>query len=414
MAAFDSYVVSTSEIDDIEQAVEEITSQLPLNDLKASTLGIIACHYEFTLTGAVEAICEALPFTVVGTITSAQATKGVFGSLELVLTVLSSDTVTFSAALSEPLSVDSDAAIDAAIDATYAQAAAAGGMDCDLNATRSNANGSDANTTINPDLIFIHAPFMPTNSADDYLARINMISNNTPLFGTLAVDDTADFKYCYLIYDGKTYNDRMALTLIKGVAPRFYCANVSPNQIIGNSVVVTKSAGQLLIGVNDRPVFDYLNDLGLVKAAKQSYAMSSLPFMLDYGDGTPLISRVLVTMIPDGSVILTGSAPEGTQISISAFDKDEVLSTTALAIDDALLDVKSKPAPSFMLVYSCISRSMALGVERFIELEQVQSQVGDTLPLMMAYSGGEFCPLGSKDSVMTNRFHNNTLVVCTF
>lgn len=400
MATFESYIVSTSQIDDVEQAVEEIISQLPLDDLKVSTLGIIACHYEFVLTGVVEAICEVLSFTVVGTITSAQATRDVVGSLELVLTVLTSDTVTFSAALSDPLDVD----LGATIDATYARAAVAGGMDCD----------SNAGISTSPDLVLIHAPFMPSNSGDDYLARIDTLSNEAPLFGTLAVDDTADFKYCYSIYDGKTYNDRMALTLIKGITPRFYSAHISPNQITGNPAVITKSTGQLLIGVNDRPVFEYLSDRGLVQAAGQSYAMSSLPFMLDFGDGTPQVSRVLISMIPDGSVILNGSAPEGAQISISDFDKGEVLATTRLALDDALFYAKEEAAPSFMLVYSCIARSMALGAEQLVELEQAQDQVGNRLPFMMAYSGGEFCPLSSKDSVMVNRFHNNTLIICTF
>jgi hypothetical protein len=392
MANIKTYVLSTSEIDDAEQAVISITSQLPIQELQKNTIGIIACHYEFILSGVAEAVCDALPFTVVGTITSAQATQEVIGSLELVISVLTSDSVTFAPVLTDSLAEKPLEVIDSA----YQQAKELGGI------------------ADQPDLILIHAPFMPINSGDDYLNEINKISNDTPLFGTLAVDDTLDFRYCFSIFDGKSYNDRMVITLIKGVTPKFYSANISPNQIIGEPALITKSSGQMLIEVNDRPIGQYFTSLGLAQAAENQYAMSSLPFLLDYDDGTPPVSRVFIALTPDGSAILNGSAPEGLELKIGAFDKEEVLNTTGIAVDDAVANSQLDSEQSFMLAYSCIARSMSLGADQLIELEQVTKQVDNKLPFMMAYSGGEYCPLGMYDGKSANRFHNNALIICAF
>ena len=55
----------TAEVDDDKLAVEQIKSQLGLEGgLLRNTVGIVACHYEFVLSGILKAICEALPFDV--------------------------------------------------------------------------------------------------------------------------------------------------------------------------------------------------------------------------------------------------------------------------------------------------------------------------------------------------------------
>ncbi|MDR3136415.1 MAG: FIST C-terminal domain-containing protein [Coriobacteriales bacterium] len=391
MSKLDSYVVSTSEVDDAQVAVNEILAQLPVDKLKAHSLGIVACHYEFALSTVLKEVCEALPFPVVGTITSAQASPQALGSFELVISVLTSDEAQFVSILSQPLTAEPLTAVEEA----YQQAQTAGVADA------------------RPDLILIHAPFMQQNSGDDYLQKVSELSENAPLFGTLAIDDTEDFRYCFSLFNGEHYNDRMILTLIWGVEPRFYSANIAPNKIMGTPVLITESAGPFLIAVNDRPIAEYLADLGLAQLAEHGYAMSSMPFLLDYGDGTEPISRVFIALTPDGKVILNGSAPAGLQLTVGAFDKEDALQTTQIAVDDALMHAQDSPKHALMLAYSCIARSMALGADFLLELEQTQNQVANKIPFMMAYSGGEYCPTNVQNGASTNRFHNNALIICT-
>jgi hypothetical protein len=236
------------------------------------------------------------------------------------------------------------------------------------------------------------------------------ISGGVPCFGTLAVDDTADFANCFMICNGEHYNDRMVMLLIYGdVKPKFFIATISSDKILDKSALITKSAGHVLMEVNDRPVVEYFEDLGLTKASETAYAMTSLPFMLDYGDGTPRVSKVFITLTPEKYAICAGAMPEGATMYIGVFDKQDVLFTSEEAILKAL---GSAGDATCFLIYSCISRSMSLGADQLMELDLIKEKMSGKLPFMMAYSGGEICPTQISEAKATNRFHNNAFIVC--
>jgi hypothetical protein len=213
-----------------------------------------------------------------------------------------------------------------------------------------------------------------------------------------------------MIYRGEHYRDRMALILAYGpVNPRFYLATISKDRILNKAALITASEGHILKEVNGRPVVEYFESLGLTKASETSYAMTSLPFMLDYGDGTPPVSKVFIGLNENKYAICAGVMPEGSTLYIGVFDKGDVLFTTGETADEAL----SGKTPQGMLIYSCISRSMSLGSDLLAELNLVSQKAGET-PFMMAYSGGELCPTRINKGTAVNRFHNNTFIVCTF
>ena len=60
------YTARTSEIDEIDEAIDEIKSQIDLSALKKHSGGLIFCHIDFVESGVVAALCEALPFNVIG------------------------------------------------------------------------------------------------------------------------------------------------------------------------------------------------------------------------------------------------------------------------------------------------------------------------------------------------------------
>jgi hypothetical protein len=385
-----SILAHTTEIDDVERAVEDIKSRIPSGEpLKKNTVGIIACHYEFALSGVVKALCEALPFPVVGAITSAQAVPEAADTLFLTLMVLTSDDVEFTVALTASLRGGGSGETVAK---TYAEAASA-------KAER-------------PSLILSYASFMVENSGDEYANVLTSVSGGIPCFGTLAVDDTADFSNCFMIHNGEHYNDRMALLLIYGaIKPRFFIATMSQDKIIGKSALITKSAGHLLMEINDRSVVEYFEDLGLTEASETAYAMTSLPFMLDYGDGTPRVSKVFIRLTPEGHAICAGAMPEGSTLQIGVFDKEDVLFTTGEALEEILANAAGA---SGILIYSCVSRSMTLGADQLLELNLVKDKLAAGPPFMMAYSGGELCPTRMEDAKAVNRFHNNAFIGCLF
>ncbi|MDR2403338.1 MAG: FIST C-terminal domain-containing protein [Spirochaetaceae bacterium] len=379
--------VFTENIDDPAAAVEEIQAQLEKGPgFLKNTVGIIACHYEFVLAGTAKAICASLPFDTAGTISSVQATNESQGTLLLTILILTSDDVEFKTVITSSLRTDSGKAIEEAY-------------------TR--VSGGEK-----PALIFTFAPFLLENSGDGYVDVISRISGGAPCFGTLAVDDTSDFRECYMVYNGEHYRDRMSLILCYGnINPHFYLAAISEDKLLDRAALITSSQGHILKEVNGRPVVEFFENLGLTKASETSYAMTSLPFMLDYGDGTPMVSKVFIGLNEQKHAICAGTMPEGSTLYIGVFDKGDVLLTSGKLIGQALREVES---PSVILGYSCISRSMSLGSDLFAEVDLVRGEIAGKVPALLAYSGGEICPTRINAAFAINRFHNNTIILCIF
>jgi len=377
----------TSELDDEKTAVAQILSQIELGGgLLKNSIGIVACHYEFVLSDIYKAVCDALPFDVVGTISSAQSVRGEYGSLLMSIMIMTSDDAEFVRILTPSL-LEEPARV---IEESYREAS--------------------LSRAKKPALIFTFAPFILQNSGDDYVKVLTEASGGVPCFGTLAVDDTLDFINCYMLAQGAHHRDKMAMILIYGdISPKFFVASISESRIIGKSAVVTKSAGPVLMEVNERPVIDYFSDLGLVKASETQYALSSLPFLLDYNDGTPKVSKIFVALTPEKYAICAGSMPQGCTMYIALSDKEDVVKTTNESIDMIINETKGASA---LLIYSCISRSMTLGSEQFKEMELLNARIGGNLAYMYANSGGEICPSQISDAKAINRFHNNAFIAC--
>lgn len=383
------YVAQTCEIDDIETAIEDVRRQIDMPAcLLAHSVGIIACHYEYVYSGVAKALCEAMPFDVVGTITTVQAINEASGTLMLTLMVLTSDDIRLQTVLTPSLERTPGAVIERA----YRDAVAESGA--------------------KPSLILSFAPFMVQNSGDEYVSVITRASGGVPCFGTLSVDDTSDFSNCFMLHNGEHYRDRMAMILLDGALdPRFFIATISRSKIIDKPALITSSEGHLLKEVNGRPVVEYFEDLGLTHASETSYAMTSLPFMLDYNDGTPQVSKVFIGLNENRHAICAGAMPEGSTLRLGVFDRDDVLQTTREVVRAAFAE---KSGASGMLIYSCVSRTMTLGSELLAELDLVRGETGDSLPFMMAYSGGEICPTQLGQGNAINRFHNNAFILCIF
>jgi hypothetical protein len=381
----------TTNIDDAEAAAADIKSQLdPEHNLLKHSVGIVACHYEFVLSGAFKAVCEALPFDVAGSISSVQGINEESGTLLLTLFVLTSNDVSFKTVLTASLKENPDKIIE-----------------------ESYKNGTAGDQ---PSLMFAYAPFMVENSGDAYVNVLTKISGGVPCFGTLAVDDTADFRSCYMLYNGEHYRDRMSIILVYGrIRPKFYLASLSESKLLDQSAVVTSSEGHILKEVNGRPVIEYFENLGLTKASETAYAMTSLPFILDYMDGTPPISKVFISLNEDKHAICAGAMPEGSTLYLGVLDKEDVLFTSRKAFQDAL---KGTAEVSGILIYSCISRLMTLGSDFLAEIEMIRKEAGGKAPFLMAYSGGEICPTrinqDAPGNAAVNRFHNNTFILCIF
>lgn len=377
----------TRELDDIDAALEALFSQLDLpHTLKKNAVGLITCDSEFVNTGVVAALGKKLPFDTVGITTRLGASKGLVGPELLSVAVLTSDDVEFSAVLSQPLSVGN---VEGPVCNAYNEALAT-------------LSGS-------PALVLAYPPLMPEIGSGPIVESLRKVSGKTPVFGTLSCDETIDFSTCKTIYNGTALPDAMALVLLRGaVHPRFFVTAIPEKNLQKQYAIITEADAFTVKKVNDMPFVEYLATIGILLEHLQG--TYTIPFIVDFADGSKPVARGLYSITEDGDAIFGGEMPEGATISIGSLDYEgiiETAKTTAYA-------VRGAENAGGVLMYSCLSRNIILGTKSNDELKEVIDILGDGLAYQVCYSGGEICPVETTTGALVNRMHNYTFIACVF
>ncbi|MDR1117169.1 MAG: hypothetical protein LBL09_02855 [Oscillospiraceae bacterium] len=190
----------TAEIDDADEALDEILKQIDLNNLLKNSVGILTCYYEFIENGVVRALCDRMPFDVIGGTTAASSSCGKQDMYLLSFTVLTSDDVSFSTAFSAPLQNEN---CEESLTGAYRDACA-----------RLPGEAS---------FIFSIFPFVPTLSAAAILKDFDRVCGGTPIFGGVASDVSMSLDHSQTICNGETAAYSLAMILMHGpVKPQFF------------------------------------------------------------------------------------------------------------------------------------------------------------------------------------------------
>ena len=376
----------TQELDNPEIAVSEILDQLDFEkNAQTNSAGFITCSYDFVESGIVKAIYEALPFDVVGCTTLTNANNAEAGTMLLCLTVLTADDCRFATALTDPIKDIFDKAVS----------------------TATQAAESDLGQPVKLALAFL--PMIYGVGGEIMLSSLDKALRGAPIFGTIACDyDTAAYSNSYTIYNGECYRERISIMLVSGnIAPRFVVTSTSEQNLRKQQAVITSSEGSLLKEVNNMRAKEYFSSIGLVTDASLE-GMSSVPFVVDYNDGTQPVARAIYGLNEDGSAVCGGVMPEGSTLSIGQMDVDDII-LTAQNSSKTLIETENV---SGIILFPCLGRNMVLAVDPFAEIEAVRSIFGDAVPWHLAYSGGECCPVYTSEGKPVSRFHNFTFIGC--
>jgi hypothetical protein len=329
-----------------------------------------------------------MPFEVAGCTTLSNSINQVSGTMLLCLSVLTADDACFSTAMSQPLSGDV-ANVSGLVREAYREAA--------------------SRLTGEPGLILTFLPMLTTISGEQMLESINEASGGVPVFGTIACDfDSATYSNTCVIHNGSYSCGGMGMILVSGnVKPRFVLASISEKNLHRQNAIITESEGSILKKVNDMSARDYLLSLGLLDEEGIA-GTSSLPFVVNYNDGSQPVARAIYGVHDDGSVSCGGLMPEGGTLAICHIDMADVLLTAKQSAGKFLEyhDING------IFIFSCLGRNMALGLNPMIEFDTVKEAMGDRLPWHMSYSGGEACPVYNAEGDSMNRFHNFTFIGC--
>jgi hypothetical protein len=381
-------IAQTSDPDDTGNAVREILAQLDLsrNQMRHS-MGLVHCHNAFVESGALKAVCARLPFPVLGYNTYLHSSSlGAIENMLMTATVLTSDTVKFSAGLSSPIHDD----VRGPTAAMYVE-------------TENLLRGRPAMGIIFP-------PKLTGLATGEILTEaLDEVSDGVPFFGGQPADYTTYLRDPKVFFNGEDYHDRAAMVLIEGdVRPRFHVFPVSAEKRIRQKAIITASERNVVKEVNGMPVLDFMESLGLCFEGKMA-GTTTIPLFLDRWDGSPPTVRSILAQTPEGWLILSGRAPIDSTLGIGAMDETHILEGVRRVTSLARLS-----RPEVFVLYSCLSRNVSLGFNYKSEAEAVRLGLDGNAPYLFAYTSGEICPVMLKDGKWHNEYHNMSLVTFSF
>ncbi|MDR2116258.1 MAG: FIST C-terminal domain-containing protein [Planctomycetaceae bacterium] len=377
----------TNEIDDSEVAVKTIAAQIQDKKLLKNTIGIIACHFEYVENGTIDALCDVIPFDLIGCAVQGSAVNANGGMEQLSLTVLTSDDITFTSAISEPIFPEN---FDTVIENVYSDVSKSAG---------------------DPSLIFLLGPITTDVSGYKILKKIDQLSGGLPIFGTLSNDTSLKYESSYVFRNKEQHLRKMILLFLNGdISPRFYTTAIATRNIVRQNAAVTESSDYLVKKINNLPVIEYFRSIG-VQTSKLA-AVSMLPFLVDFGDGTVPTAYSMYNISENGAYC-GGEIPVGALITFAEIDYNSVMETAEITLRKALDDVEKNGANGIIAI-PCFTRSLVIIPNTEDEIKKSLEIVGDKIPFTLIYSGGELCPTYNKQQKIINRFHNLTYTVMVF
>lgn len=226
------------------------------------------------------------------------------------------------------------------------------------------------------------------------------------IFGGKAADDLA-LESTFVFTNGKSSNSALAALIIdenkievKGIATCGW-------QSIGTTRTVTKSEGNTVYTINDKPALDMLiNYLGVeIKQEGNKDIVTFLsscyyPLQVERENVDPVIRTAMFANRKYRSLICSGNVPQGAKIKFSR-------PTDFDSIDKVVADCKgikenAQHTADALIIFSCVSRYLSFGAVMKEEIEQMQ-QIWDS-PMAGFFSYGEY----GKSKTGKYDYHNNT------
>ena len=233
--------------------------------------------------------------------------------------------------------------------------------------------------------------------------------NELTVFGGMAGDDLIAEKPLVFTNDKSKDNALLALVIdednidVRGIASCGW-------QAIGTTKTVTKSEGNIVYTIDDKPALDMLMKyLGVeVKKEDNKDIVAFLnswyyPLQLERENGDTVIRATRFANSEDRSLICTGSVPQGSKIKFSLppdFDAIE----TVVAECESIKENRQQQADA-LIMFSCVSRHLSFGALIKEEIEQVQNLW--QAPMAGFFTYGEY----GKSKIGNNEFHNNACCV---
>jgi hypothetical protein len=238
---------------------------------------------------------------------------------------------------------------------------------------------------------------------------VSSAEREVTIFGGMAGDDLIAEKP--LVFINKKCKDNALIALmidedkidVRGIATCGWKA-------IGTNKTVTKSEGNIVYTIDDKPALDMLmkylgvdvqqeGNNGIVAFLNSWY----YPLQLERENGDIVIRATRFANSEDRSLICTGSVPQGSKIKF-AFPPEFDAIETVVEECESIKDDPQQLADA-LIMFSCVSRHLSFGALMKEEIDQVKKVWN--APMAGFFTYGEY----GRSKIGNNEFHNNACCI---
>ena len=394
------YTAFTKEIDNPEEAAKQILQQLnPAENALKNTIGFIHFYHEYVETEVCEAVVNALPFEVVGCVSSYIGTAGHHGEMSLSVTMITGNDFRFAIESVEGADAKTSEEISDEI-------------------TRI-CNGFLAKEK--PKVVIPLLTLLPNYNGENLITTASTLPEFIPMFGTVTFNMDKITNPHYVLSDKKFAINKFVFVALYGdFEPKFRVTSsfAAEEERSGDAVDITDADGAILKTVNGMPVLEYLKQIGMVttdNVVTGTYGIWIIPAVLTYPDGTSVVRAFPGVVEGTEHIYSTGTMKAGAKIKFAHLNGDKTIASAAKLFTEIVAAKENN-----IMVYSCVARAWSLGTQLSAEAEKIAECVAEyrkqnsAMDYCVAYSGGEICPVKDKDGKLVNALHNYSFASCSF
>lgn len=393
-----SWVAKTEEIDDLEDAVEELKSAIPTEKLKANTVGIAYVYYDADFQELSERFSETFSFPIIGVSAMALLDREGYLAYGIELLVMSADDVRFSAGMTGNLNKDN---YEIELEKLY----------------RTLKDESKEQEK----LILAYIGKRLDDFGDIYIEAFDQMSGGVPVYGGMTSDMNTykDFKLCY---DGRVETYAAAVILVYGNVAPITSVEFSISHETRLESKVTKAEGGVVFSLGDKTFIQALEEAGLSSDDEHvSMEYVQTPFVVksevENGEVIKFLRNLVFLKHDSGIGSFLGRVPEGADLKVATISVDDIGKSVSQAFSNLFLEMEKNSGYKYSTIIctSCTGRYMNLVGDKNIEGNAYKDMIPDDINLVGLYSFGELCPTKSSGSgKYFNMFHNETFTILAF
>jgi len=227
------------------------------------------------------------------------------------------------------------------------------------------------------------------------------LEHDCPVFGGVAASLWNDGLAPVQFYKDEVLADAMPIILFAG--PLEYSFSIANSwKPVGKQAKITSAEGRQVKCIDDFKAVDfYRHYLGDHSDPAQEFLLA----VYDKNNAQSYL-RVPMEYNPDGSITFSESIPQGASVQLTEALREVMIKDTE-STSRQIVQQNPELAPAFAMAFSCAFRKSVLGTRVDQELQILQGNLPQRLPIMGFYSFGEIAPLTKGQ---TSLFHGATLV----